>query len=160
MFRHVKKIHFIGIGGIGMSGIAEVLCNLGFSGFRFGFEKIEEHRPAGNSSARRFTKDTRRKMSATRRSSFIRRRSKKTIRKSSSPSEKGIPVIPRAEMLAELMTLEAVCGRDCRHARQNVDDFDGRDDSRTRRSRPDDGCRRRGRYARLECASSGRAIGS
>ena len=30
MFRHVKKIHFIGIGGIGMSGIAEVLCNLGF----------------------------------------------------------------------------------------------------------------------------------
>ena len=30
MFRHVKRIHFIGIGGIGMSGIAEVLCNLGF----------------------------------------------------------------------------------------------------------------------------------
>jgi len=31
MFRHVKNVHFIGIGGIGMSGIAEVLCNLGFS---------------------------------------------------------------------------------------------------------------------------------
>ena len=31
MFRHVKKIHFIGIGGIGMSGIAEVLANLGFT---------------------------------------------------------------------------------------------------------------------------------
>ena len=31
MFRHVKRIHFIGIGGIGMSGIAEVLCNLGFA---------------------------------------------------------------------------------------------------------------------------------
>ena len=31
MFRHVKNIHFIGIGGIGMSGIAEVLCNLGFN---------------------------------------------------------------------------------------------------------------------------------
>ena len=31
MFRGVKNIHFIGIGGIGMSGIAEVLCNLGFS---------------------------------------------------------------------------------------------------------------------------------
>ena len=30
MFRHVKKIHFIGIGGIGMSGIAEVLASLGF----------------------------------------------------------------------------------------------------------------------------------
>ena len=31
MFRHVKKIHFIGIGGIGMSGIAEVLVNLGYT---------------------------------------------------------------------------------------------------------------------------------
>ncbi len=30
MFRHVKNIHFIGIGGIGMSGIAEVLRNLEF----------------------------------------------------------------------------------------------------------------------------------
>ena len=26
-----KKIHFIGIGGIGMSGIAELLFNLGFT---------------------------------------------------------------------------------------------------------------------------------
>ena len=25
-----KRIHFVGIGGIGMSGIAEVLLNLGF----------------------------------------------------------------------------------------------------------------------------------
>jgi UDP-N-acetylmuramate--alanine ligase len=30
MFRKIEKIHFIGIGGIGMSGIAEVLLNLGF----------------------------------------------------------------------------------------------------------------------------------
>ena len=30
MFRHVKKLHFVGIGGIGMSGIAELLLNLGF----------------------------------------------------------------------------------------------------------------------------------
>ena len=30
MFRNVKRIHFVGIGGIGMSGIAEVLLNLGF----------------------------------------------------------------------------------------------------------------------------------
>ncbi|MFM8429524.1 MAG: Mur ligase domain-containing protein, partial [Holophagaceae bacterium] len=30
MFGKVKSIHFVGIGGIGMSGIAEVLCNLGF----------------------------------------------------------------------------------------------------------------------------------
>jgi UDP-N-acetylmuramate--alanine ligase len=31
MFRKVNKVHFVGIGGIGMSGIAELLMNLGFS---------------------------------------------------------------------------------------------------------------------------------
>lgn len=30
MFRHIQHVHFVGIGGIGMSGIAEVLANLGF----------------------------------------------------------------------------------------------------------------------------------
>ncbi len=30
MFRRFQHIHFVGIGGIGMSGIAEVLANLGF----------------------------------------------------------------------------------------------------------------------------------
>ena len=30
MFRRFQHIHFIGIGGIGMSGIAEVLANLGY----------------------------------------------------------------------------------------------------------------------------------
>ena len=30
MFSSIKKIHFVGIGGIGMSGIAEILLNEGF----------------------------------------------------------------------------------------------------------------------------------
>lgn len=30
MFRSIKKLHFVGIGGIGMSGIAEILLNEGF----------------------------------------------------------------------------------------------------------------------------------
>ncbi|NBW82704.1 hypothetical protein EBR21_13210, partial [bacterium] len=29
MFKAIDKIHFIGIGGSGMSGLAEVLLNLG-----------------------------------------------------------------------------------------------------------------------------------
>ena len=29
--RRIRQIHFIGIGGSGMSGIAEVLLNLGYS---------------------------------------------------------------------------------------------------------------------------------
>jgi UDP-N-acetylmuramate--alanine ligase len=30
MFAKIQQIHFVGIGGIGMSGIAEVLLNLGY----------------------------------------------------------------------------------------------------------------------------------
>ncbi|HOD33973.1 MAG TPA: Mur ligase domain-containing protein, partial [Holophaga sp.] len=30
MFGKIQHIHFVGIGGIGMSGIAEVLVNLGY----------------------------------------------------------------------------------------------------------------------------------
>src|SRR5512137_143517 len=30
MFSSIKKIHFVGIGGIGMSGIAEILLDQGF----------------------------------------------------------------------------------------------------------------------------------
>ena len=30
MFKNIKKVHFVGIGGIGMSGIAEILMNQGF----------------------------------------------------------------------------------------------------------------------------------
>lgn len=31
MYRKTKHIHFVGIGGIGMSGIAELLLNLGYT---------------------------------------------------------------------------------------------------------------------------------
>ena len=37
MKHKVKRIHFVGVGGAGMSGIAEVLCNLGFRGQWFGY---------------------------------------------------------------------------------------------------------------------------
>ena len=30
MFARIQRIHFVGVGGIGMSGIAEVLLNLGY----------------------------------------------------------------------------------------------------------------------------------
>src|SRR5947209_13714201 len=30
-FEHIKNIHFVGIGGIGMSGIAEILADRGFA---------------------------------------------------------------------------------------------------------------------------------
>ncbi|HBH60567.1 MAG TPA: UDP-N-acetylmuramate--L-alanine ligase, partial [Nitrospiraceae bacterium] len=30
MYKRFEKVHFVGIGGVGMSGIAEVLHNLGY----------------------------------------------------------------------------------------------------------------------------------
>ena len=49
MYRKIRRIHFVGIGGIGMSGIAEVLLNLGYeiSGSDLGStditQRLDEH---------------------------------------------------------------------------------------------------------------------
>ena len=42
MFKNIKKVHFVGIGGIGMSGIAEILLNQGFeiSGSDLAFSEV------------------------------------------------------------------------------------------------------------------------
>ena len=106
MFRHVKRIHFIGIGGIGMSGIAEVLCNLGFivSGSDAKKSKntdrletlfnirIDEGHSAGNVQDAQVVVY----------SSAVKEDNPEVI----AAKEKSIPVIPRAEMLAELMVLK------------------------------------------------------
>ena len=106
MFRHVKNIHFIGIGGIGMSGIAEVLCNLGFvvSGSDlkkskntdrletlFNVRIYEGHAAENIGDAEVVVY-----------SSAVKEDNPEVV----LAKEKAIPVIPRAEMLAELMTLK------------------------------------------------------
>src|ERR1044071_9755425 len=106
MFRHVKNIHFIGIGGIGMSGIAEVLCNLGFqvSGSDLkkskntdrletlhGVKIYEGHRAENVGEAEVVVY-----------SSAVKDDNPEVV----IAKQKSIPVIPRAEMLAELMTLK------------------------------------------------------
>jgi len=106
MFRHVKRIHFIGIGGIGMSGIAEVLCNLGFvvSGSDARKSKnterletlfnirIEEGHSAENVQDAQVVVY----------SSAVKDDNPEVV----EAKRMGIPVIPRAEMLAELMVLK------------------------------------------------------
>ena len=106
MFRHVKRIHFIGIGGIGMSGIAEVLCNLGFvvSGSDSNRSKntdrletlfnihIHEGHAAENVGDAQVVVY----------SSAVKEDNPEVV----IAKEKGIPIIPRAEMLAELMVLK------------------------------------------------------
>ncbi len=106
MFRHVKRIHFIGIGGIGMSGIAEVLCNLGFvvsgsdakrSKNTDRLESLFNIRIAEGHSA-----DNVQDAQVVVYSSAVREDNPEVV----EAKERGIPVIPRAEMLAELMTLK------------------------------------------------------
>src|SRR5687767_12916550 len=106
MFRHVKKIHFIGIGGIGMSGIAEVLCNLGFdvSGSDARKSKNTERleRLFGIRIAEGHDSQNVQDADVVVFSSAVKEDNPEVL----IAKEQGIPVIPRAEMLAELMTLK------------------------------------------------------
>jgi UDP-N-acetylmuramate--alanine ligase len=104
MYKKTKHIHFVGIGGIGMSGIAEVLLNLGY---------------AVSGSDLRETPTTRRlqklggRVHAGHNSSWIEGADVVVISsavREDNPEvlaarEAQVPVIPRAEMLAELMRL-------------------------------------------------------
>ncbi|MGB7069840.1 MAG: UDP-N-acetylmuramate--L-alanine ligase [Pyrinomonadaceae bacterium] len=105
MFRHVKNIHFIGIGGIGMSGIAEVLRNLGFAVSGSDLKKSKNTDRLEGLGIRIFEGHSAENIGEAQvvvYSSAVKEDNPEvTIAKSS-----GIPVIPRAEMLAELMTLK------------------------------------------------------
>lgn len=105
MFRHVKRIHFIGIGGIGMSGIAEVLCNLGFvvSGSDIKKSKNTDRLEAmGMKVSEGHAAENVGDAQVVVYSSAVKPDNPEVV----VAKEKGIPVIPRAEMLAELMTLK------------------------------------------------------
>ena len=105
MFKKIKHIHFVGIGGIGMSGIAEVLLNLGYkvSGSdRKESDTTERLRKLGGEifighSAEHITSPH-----VVVISSAVKSDNVEVV----SAREKQVPVIPRAEMLAELMRLK------------------------------------------------------
>jgi UDP-N-acetylmuramate--alanine ligase len=104
-FRNFKRIHLVGIGGIGMSGIAEVLLTLGYSVSgsdvkttaitdrlrNLGAEIFEGHKADHVHGAHVVVV-----------SSAIRRDNPEIA----EAIRDKIPVIPRAEMLAELMRLK------------------------------------------------------
>ena len=105
MFKKIQHIHFVGIGGIGMSGIAEVLLNLGYkvSGSdmkesdtterlrKLGGDIFIGHNAANITSPHVVVI-----------SSAVKSDNVEVI----AAREKQVPVIPRAEMLAELMRLK------------------------------------------------------
>ena len=102
MKHKVKHIHFVGIGGVGMSGIAEVLLNLGF--------KISGSDLSDNAATKRLAKNGA-KIFHGHAASQVEKADvvvTSTAVKADNPEvlmarEKAIPVVPRALMLAELM---------------------------------------------------------
>jgi UDP-N-acetylmuramate--alanine ligase len=105
MFAKIQRIHFVGIGGIGMSGIAEVLLNLGY--------KI-----SGSDLKRSSVTDRLQRLGATIFEGHAAENvSGAEVVVASSAIQAGnpeveearrlhVPVIQRAEMLAELMRLK------------------------------------------------------
>ncbi|HEX5033159.1 MAG TPA: UDP-N-acetylmuramate--L-alanine ligase [bacterium] len=105
MFQRYQNLHFVGIGGIGMSGIAEVLLNLGYrvsgsdqkrssitSRLKKQGAKIHYGHKAGHVDGAHVV--------------VISSAVKESNPEVAAARKQGIPVIPRAEMLAELMRLK------------------------------------------------------
>ena len=102
MKNKIKKIHFIGIGGSGMSGIAEVMHNLGFniSGSDSASSKVtRELKQMGIKISSKHDARNVNNVDVIVVSSAI---SKRNIELKAG-QKKNIPIIPRAEMLSELM---------------------------------------------------------
>ena len=105
MQRKVKCIHFVGIGGIGMSGIAEVLINLGYN-------------ISGSDTAQSETTARLQKLGACVALGHAAKNIgnadvvvTSTAVKVNNPEvveahQRNVPVIPRAEMLAELLKMK------------------------------------------------------
>ena len=105
MYQKKYHIHFVGIGGIGMSGIAELLLNLGYkvSGSDIRMTDITENLSRlGGIIHQGHDKNNVLGADVVVTSSIIRSQNPEVI----AARTASIPVIPRAEMLAELMRLK------------------------------------------------------
>jgi UDP-N-acetylmuramate--alanine ligase len=105
VFRKYQHVHFVGIGGSGMSGIAEVLLNLGYrvSGSDLRRSLLTERLAArGARIAEGHAAENVAEVHVVVTSTAVRRDNPEVV----EARRRGIPVIPRAEMLAELMRLK------------------------------------------------------
>ena len=106
MYKKYQRIHFVGIGGVGMSGIAEVLINLGYKVSGSDLKETETTKRL-ESLRREDIHRTRVRETWTMRTSWsYLQRSRRTTPKWQRRRKRQVPVIPRAEMLAELMRLK------------------------------------------------------
>ncbi len=103
--RHAAAVHFVGIGGIGMSGIAEVLLNLGYRVSGSDLKESETTRRLASMGATLFYGHRAENLShvdVVVISSAVKKDNPEVV----AARDRKIPVIPRAEMLAELMRLK------------------------------------------------------
>jgi UDP-N-acetylmuramate--alanine ligase len=105
LYKKIQKIHFVGIGGIGMSGIAEVLINLGYKVTGSDMKESDTTKRLASLGAVVHYGHTAKNLDASDVvviSSAVKQDNPEVV----AAHERVIPVIPRAEMLAELMRLK------------------------------------------------------
>ncbi len=106
MKHKVKRIHFVGIGGAGMSGIAEVLVNLGFtvSGSDLSENAVTRRlRALGATVVGGHAAENVAQADAVVISTAVKNDNPEVV----AARARHIPVVPRAQMLAELMRLKS-----------------------------------------------------
>jgi UDP-N-acetylmuramate--alanine ligase len=104
MKHKIKHIHFVGIGGSGMNGIAEVLLNLGFqvSGSDLADSAVTQRlQTLGATIHQGHDANNLRNADAVVISTAVKADNPEVV----AAREKRIPIVPRAVMLAELMRL-------------------------------------------------------
>ncbi|MET0225861.1 MAG: UDP-N-acetylmuramate--L-alanine ligase [Dokdonella sp.] len=97
-----RRVHFVGVGGVGMSGIAEVLCNLGYS--------VSGSDKADNATTRRLA-ELGARIDRGHDAAHVAEADVLVVSSAIQPDNpellaaraRRIPVVPRAEMLGELM---------------------------------------------------------
>lgn len=106
MLERKHRIHFVGIGGVGMSGIAEVLLNLGYFVTGSDLRDSEVTHRLRSLGAQIFLGHSEANLSANPSVVVISTAVKFSNREVLEARQRSIPVIPRAEMLAELMRMK------------------------------------------------------
>jgi UDP-N-acetylmuramate--alanine ligase len=104
-FPNIRHIHFVGIGGSGMNGIAEVLLNLGYAVSGSDLSETEVTRRLARLGGR-IVKGHAADNVAGAQVVVVSTAVKSDNVEVAAARERGIPVIQRAEMLAELMRMK------------------------------------------------------
>src|SRR5207237_10285042 len=105
MFKRYQQIHFVGIGGIGMSGIAEILLNLGYRVAGSDQKRSDAVERLAELGAKVFIGHQATNVEGAHVVVYSSAVSRDNVEVHAA-REHQIPTIPRAEMLAELMRLK------------------------------------------------------